>query len=176
MVNNKLVRALKLSIATLCIAVVLSGCGKERQDTQVESASPSAELLVYFSLDSWADSIAVYLTFEKDRITIINTHKKSGETDTLKLAIPDSLAEYINKHIFLVQYELAHLSDPIESCRLEYEGELLIPRSKGDMSNKGVLTRQSHKEAILLENKYGKIPSVKVLMETFNKYIQDSDI
>lgn len=75
------------------------------------------------------------------------------------------------------QYELAHLSDPIESCRLvEYEGELLIPRRKGDKSNKEVFTRQSNKEAILLENKYGKIPSVKVLMETFNKYIQDTDI
>lgn len=177
MVNNKLVRALMLSIATVSIAVVLSGCGEGHQDIQVESASTSAELPVYFSLDSWADSIAVYLTFEKGRITMLNTHKKSGETDTINSAIADSLAEYINKHISLAQYELAHLSDPIESCRLvEYEGEMLIPRRKGNMSNKDATTLQSHKEAILLENKYGKIPSVKVLMETFNKYIQDTDI
>lgn len=176
MVNNKLVRALMLNIATVCIAVVLSGCGEGHQDTQVESSSTSAELPVYFTLDSWADSIAVYLTFEKDRITMLNTHKKSGETDTINSAIADSLAEYINKHILLAQYELAHLSDPIESCKLEYEGELLVPRRKGNMSNKDATTLQSHKEAILLENKYGKIPSVKVLMETFNKYIQDTDI
>lgn len=166
-----------LSIATVSIAVVLSGCSKGHQDAQVESSSASAELPVYFTLDSWADSIAVYLTFEKGRITMLNTHKKSGETDTINSAITDSLAEYINKHILLAQYELAHLSDPIESCRLvEYEGELLIPRRKGDKSNKEVFTRQSHKEAILLENKYGKIPSVKILMETFNKFIQDNDI
>ncbi len=176
MVNNKLVKTLMLSIATMFIAVVLSGCSQGHHDTQVESASMSAELPVYISWDSWGDSIAVYLTFEKDRITILNKHKKSGETDTLTSAIPDSLAEYINKHIFLAQYELAHLSDPIGYCRLEYEGELLIPRRKGDMSNKDLFTRQSHKDAILLENKYGKNPSVKVLMETFNKYIQDNDI
>lgn len=165
-----------LSIATVSIAVVLSGCSKGHRDAQVESASTSAELPVYFSLDSWADSIAVYLTFEKDRITMLSTHKKTGETDSLDSAIADSLAEYINKHISLAQYELAHLSDPIESCRLEYEGEMLIPRCKGNMSNKDASALQSHKEAILLENKYGKIPSVKVLMETFNKYIQDNDI
>ena len=176
MANNKLVRTLMLNIATVCIAVVLSGCGEGHQDTQVESASTSAELPLYFSLDSWADSIAVYLTFEKDRITMLNTHKKSGETDTINSAIADSLAEYINKHILLAQYELAHLSDPIESCKLECEGELLIPRRKGNMSNKDATTLQSHKEAILLENKYGKIPSVKILMETFNKFIQDNDI
>lgn len=177
MVNNKLVRALMLSIATVSIAVVLSGCSKGHQDAQVESSSASAELPVYFTLDSWADSVAVYLTFEKDRITMLSTHKKTGETDSLDSAIADSLAEYINKHISLAQYELAHLSDPIESCRLvEYEGEMLIPRCKGNMSNKDVYALQSHKEAILLENKYGKNPSVKILMETFNKYIQDSDI
>lgn len=176
MVNNKLVRALMLSIATVSIAVVLSGCSKGHQDAQVESSSASAELPVYFTLDSWADSVAVYLTFEKDRITMLSTHKKSGETDSLDSAIADGLAEYINKHISLAQYELAHLSDPIGSCRLECEGELLIPRRKGNMSNKDVYALQSHKEAILLENKYGKNPSVKILMETFNKYIQDSDI
>lgn len=165
-----------LNIATVCISVVLSGCGEGHQDIQVESASTSAELPVYFSLDSWADSIAVYLTFEKGRITMLNMHKKSGETDTINSAIADSLAEYINKHILLAQYELALLSDPIEPCRLECEGELLIPRRKGNMSNKDASALQSHKEAILLENKYGKIPSVKVLMETFNKYIQDTDI
>lgn len=175
MVSNKLVRALKLSIATVCIAVVLSVCSQGHQDTQVESASPAAELPVYFSLDSWTDTIAVYLTFERDRIAMLNTQKRSGETDTLIPAIPDGFAEYINRHIGLAQYELAHLSDPIGSC-LEYDGELLIPRSKGDMFNKDVFTRPSHKEAILLENKYGKIPSVKVLMETFNKFIQDNDI
>lgn len=176
MVNNKLVRALMLSIATVSIAVVLSGCSKGHQDAQVESSSASAELPVYFTLDSWADSVAVYLTFEKDRITMLSTHKKSGETDSLDSAIADGLAEYINKHISLAQYELAHLSNPIGSCRLECEGELLIPRRKGNMSNKDVYALQSHKEAILLENKYGKNPSVKILMETFNKYIQDSDI
>lgn len=176
MVNNKLVRALMLSIATVSIAVVLSGCSKGHRDAQVESSSASAELPVYFTLDSWADSVAVYLTFEKDRITMLSTHKKSGETDSLDSAIADGLAEYINKHISLAQYELAHLSDPIGSCRLECEGELLIPRRKGNMSNKDVYALQSHKEAILLENKYGKNPSVKILMETFNKYIQDSDI
>lgn len=176
MVNNKLVRVLMLSIATVSIAVVLSGCSKGHQDAQVESSSASAELPVYFTLDSWADSIAVYLTFEKDRITMLSTHKKSGETDSLDSAIADGLAEYINKHISLAQYELAHLSDPIGSCRLECEGEMLIPRCKGNMSNKDASALQSNKEAILLENKYGKIPSVKVLMETFNKYIQDSDI
>lgn len=176
MVNNKLVRALMLSIATVSIAVVLSGCSKGHQDAQVESSSASAELPVYFTLDSWADSVAVYLTFEKDRITMLSTHKKSGETDSLDSAIADGLAEYINKHISLAQYELAHLSDPIGSCRLECEGELLIPRRKGNMSNKDVYALQSHKEAILLENKYGKNPSVKILMETFNKYIQDTDI
>lgn len=165
-----------LSIATVSIAVVLSGCSKGHQDAQVESSSASAELPVYFTLDSWADSVAVYLTFEKDRITMLSTHKKTGETDSLDSAIADSLAEYINKHISLAQYELAHLSDPIGSCRLECEGELLIPRRKGNMSNKDVYALQSHKEAILLENKYGKNPSVKILMETFNKYIQDSDI
>lgn len=165
-----------LSIATVSIAVVLSGCSKGHQDAQVESSSASAELPVYFTLDSWADSVAVYLTFEKDRITMLSTHKKSGETDSLDSAIADGLAEYINKHISLAQYELAHLSDPIGSCRLECEGELLIPRRKGNMSNKDVYALQSHKEAILLENKYGKNPSVKILMETFNKYIQDSDI
>ena len=165
-----------LSIATVSIAVVLSGCSKGHQDAQVESSSASAELPVYFTLDSWADSIAVYLTFEKDRITMLSTHKKSGETDSLDSAIADGLAEYINKHISLAQYELAHLSDPIGSCRLECEGEMLIPRCKGNMSNKDASALQSNKEAILLENKYGKIPSVKVLMETFNKYIQDSDI
>lgn len=165
-----------LNIATVCIAVVLSGCGEGHQDIQVESASASAELPVYFTLDSWADSIAVYLTFEKGRITMLSTHKKSGETDSLDSAIADGLAEYINKHISLAQYELAHLSDPIGSCRLECEGEMLIPRCKGNMSNKDASALQSNKEAILLENKYGKIPSVKVLMETFNKYIQDSDI
>ena len=165
-----------LSIATVSIAVVLSGCSKGHQDAQVESSSASAELPVYFTLDSWADSVAVYLTFEKDRITMLSTHKKSGETDSLDSAIADGLAKYINKHISLAQYELAHLSDPIGSCRLECEGELLIPRRKGNMSNKDVYALQSHKEAILLENKYGKNPSVKILMETFNKYIQDSDI
>lgn len=165
-----------LSIATVSIAVVLSGCSKGHQDAQVESSSASAELPVYFTLDSWADSVAVYLTFEKDRITMLSTHKKSGETDSLDSAIADGLAEYINKHISLAQYELAHLSNPIGSCRLECEGELLIPRRKGNMSNKDVYALQSHKEAILLENKYGKNPSVKILMETFNKYIQDSDI
>ena len=165
-----------LSIATVSIAVVLSGCSKGHQDAQVESSSASAELPVYFTLDSWADSVAVYFTFEKDRITMLSTHKKSGETDSLDSAIADGLAEYINKHISLAQYELAHLSDPIGSCRLECEGELLIPRRKGNMSNKDVYALQSHKEAILLENKYGKNPSVKILMETFNKYIQDSDI
>lgn len=166
-----------LSIATVSIAVVLSGCSKGHRDAQVESASTSVELPVYFSLDSWADSIAVYLTFEKDRITMLSTHKKTGETYSLDSAIADSLAEYINKHISLAQYELAHLSDPIESCRLvEYEGEMLIPRCKGNMSNKDASALQSHKEAILLENKYGKIPSVKILMETFNKFIQDNDI
>lgn len=165
-----------LSIATVSIAVVLSGCSKGHQDAQVESSSASAELPVYFTLDSWADSIAVYLTFEKGRITMLSTHKKSGETDSLDSAIADGLAEYINKHISLAQYELAHLSDPIGSCRLECEGEMLIPRCKGNMSNKDASALQSNKEAILLENKYGKIPSVKVLMETFNKYIQDSDI
>ncbi len=165
-----------LSIATVSIAVVLSGCSKGHQDAQVESSSASAELPVYFTLDSWADSVAVYLTFEKDRITMLSTHKKSGETDSLDSAIADGLAEYINNHISLAQYELAHLSDPIGSCRLECEGELLIPRRKGNMSNKDVYVLQSHKEAILLENKYGKNPSVKILMETFNKYIQDSDI
>lgn len=165
-----------LSIATVSIAVVLSGCSKGHQDAQVESSSASAELPVYFTLDSWADSVAVYLTFEKDRITMLSTHKKSGETDSLDSAIADGLVEYINKHISLAQYELAHLSDPIGSCRLECEGELLIPRRKGNMSNKDVYALQSHKEAILLENKYGKNPSVKILMETFNKYIQDSDI
>lgn len=165
-----------LSIATVSIAVVLSGCSKGHQDAQVESSSASAELPVYFTLDSWADSVAVYLTFEKDRITMLSTHKKSGETDSLDSAIADGLAEYINKHISLAQYELAHLSDPIGSCRLECEGELLIPRRKGNMSNKDVYALQSHKEAILLENKYGKNPSVKILMETFNKYIQDTDI
>ena len=165
-----------LSIATVSIAVVLSGCSKGHQDAQVESSSASAELPVYFTLDSWADSVAVYLTFEKDRITMLSTHKKSGETDSLDSAIADGLAEYINKHISLAQYELAHLSDPIGSCRLECEGELLIPRRKGNMSNKDVYALQSHKEAILLENKYGKNPNVKILMETFNKYIQDSDI
>ena len=165
-----------LSIATVSIAVVLSGCSKGHQDAQVESSSASAELPVYFTLDSWADSVAVYLTFEKDRITMLSTHKKSGETDSLDSAIADGLAEYINKHISLAQYELAHLSDPIGSCRLECEGELLIPRRKGNMSNKDVYALQSHKEAILLENKYGKNPSVKILKETFNKYIQDSDI
>ena len=165
-----------LSIATVSIAVVLSGCSKGHQDAQVESSSASAELPVYFTLDSWADSVAVYLTFEKGRITMLSTHKKSGETDSLDSAIADGLAEYINKHISLAQYELAHLSDPIGSCRLECEGELLIPRRKGNMSNKDVYALQSHKEAILLENKYGKNPSVKILMETFNKYIQDSDI
>ena len=165
-----------LSIATVSIAVVLSGCSKGHQDAQVESSSASAELPVYFTLDSWADSVAVYLTFEKDRITMLSTHKKSGETDSLDSAIADGLAEYINKHISLAQYELAHLSDPIGSCRLECEGELLIPWRKGNMSNKDVYALQSHKEAILLENKYGKNPSVKILMETFNKYIQDSDI
>lgn len=168
-----------LSIATVSIAVVLSGCSKGHRDAQVESSSASAELPVYFTLDSWADSIAVYLTFEKDRITMVkmvNTHKKTGETDSLDSAIADTLAEYINKHISLAQYELAHLSDPIGSCRLECEGELLIPRRKGNMSNKDVYALQSHKEAILLENKYGKNPSVKILMGTFNKFIQDSDI
>lgn len=176
MVNNKLVRTLMLNIATVCIAVVLSGCGEGHRDAQVESSSASAELPVYFTLDSWADSIAVYLTFEKDRITMVNTHKKTGETDSLDSAIADTLAEYINKHISLAQYELAHLSDPIGSCRLECEGELLIPRRKGNMSNEDVYALQSHKEAILLENKYGKNPSVKILMGTFNKFIQDSDI
>ncbi len=165
-----------LSIATVCIAVVLSGCGKGHQETRDESGSPSAELPSFFSLDIWTDSIAVCLTFEKDHIITLNTHKKSGETDTLNSAIDDSLAEYINKHICLAQYELAHLSDPIESCRLDYEGELLIPRQKGNMSNKDTSTHQSHKEAILLENKYGKIPGVKILMGTFNKFIQDNDI
>lgn len=176
MVNNKFVKALIRSIATVSIAVVLSGCSKGHRDAQVESSSASAELPVYFTLDSWADSIAVYLTFEKDRITMLSTHKKSGETDSLDLAIADTLAEYINKYIPLAQYELAHLSDPIESCRLECEGELLIQRRKGNMSNKDVSALQSHKEAILLENKYGKNPSVKILMETFNKFIQDNDI
>ena len=81
-----------LNIATVCIAVVLSGCGEGHQDIQVESASASAELPVYFTLDSWADSIAVYLTFEKDRITMLNTHKKSGETDTINSAIARATA------------------------------------------------------------------------------------
>ena len=176
MVNNKLVRTLRLSIATVCITVVLSGCSKGYQGAQAESTSPSAELPLCFSSDSWADSKAVYMTFEKGRITLLCTHKKSGETDTLNSAIADSLAEDINKHIFLAQHELAHLSDPIESCKLEYEGELLIPRCKGNMSNIDASNCQNHKEAILLENKYGKIPGVKVLMGTFNKLIQDNDI
>lgn len=72
-----------------CCCVV--GCGEGHQDIQVESASMSAELPVYFSLDSWADSIAVYLTFEKGRITMLNTHKKSGETDTINSAIAVSI-------------------------------------------------------------------------------------
>ena len=177
MVNNKFVKALMRSIATVSIAVVLSGCSKGRQEVQEEPHSRSSEMPVYFSLDSWADSIAVYLTFEKDRIITVNTHKKTGETDTLSSAIADSCAEYIHKHILLAQDELAHLSDPIESCRLvEYEGELLIPRRKGNTSNIDATTLQSRKEAILLENKYGKIPSVKVLIESFDKFIQDSDI